>query len=103
MLTKDHIKHEIARITKDKTQETEVKAEITKDYVRKELQLALDQAKNVNDMTAWLRALDLIGKSVGLYIDVSEVTDTIKQAELDAEELEECRRIADIRIAQGVA
>lgn len=103
MLQKVHIVNHLATLTRDMEEKTAVRAEITKDYVRKELQLALDKAKDINDMTAWLRALDLIGKSVGLYIDVSEVTDTVKQADIDADELEELRTIAAIRIAQGVA
>ena len=50
-----------------------------------------------------LRALELLGKYLAMFTDNQNVTDTIKQAEMDKEEIEECRRIAAIRIAQGVA
>ena len=43
------------------------------------------------------------GKHLAMFTDNQTVTNTIQQAEMDKEELEECRRIADIRIAQGVA
>ena len=102
LLTKCYIKEYIQRRNEVKRQESESKQEITAEFIRTELLNEYDQVAG-KDHQAALRALELLGKTIGIFKEGVEFTDTIKQSEIDAEEREELRVLAKIRIAQGMS
>lgn len=102
-LIKPKVMDEITRIVEAKEHKEAVEQEITEAYLSTRLLNVADESLKVKDRTSELKALELLGKSRGMFKDVSEVTDTVKQREYEQAEIDELRALAKLRIKQQIA
>jgi phage terminase small subunit len=78
LLKEPHIAAEVARLTKEREQRTEINAE----YVMAELRTNVDLARDAGHIAASNQALQLLGKHLGMFVDRLEV-DASHEVEID--------------------
>jgi phage terminase small subunit len=98
-LSKPIIKEAIA----ERMVEIREKTEITVAYIQAEHERLAKLAEAKGDYSTATRNKELLGKTIAAYTDNTNVTDTIKQRVLDANEKREADRIAAIAIREKLA
>ena len=72
----------------------EQKTDVTREYITAKLQDQYDKADTAKDRTNALRAIDLLGKTIGVYIDTSRDISEQAADPLTEQELEQLREQA---------
>lgn len=73
---------------------------VTREYVLAGLQDTRQRAAEKGDLSTEVRCLELLGKTLAMFTDKSQIDDPLRQAQLDELERAEASRVAQIRLRE---